>query len=182
MKIAILGYSGCGKSTLAKHLSARYGIPLLYLDTVQFEPGWRVRERAKAVSMVAEFMNNPDWVIDGNYTTFLQDERLELADYIVYMEFSRWSCLHRVYSRYRACKNLSRESMADGCIEKIDLPFVWWVLYKGRTPKKRDYYENILRKYSAKSVVLKNQRQLDEFMASPFDTVPQSGARARGQE
>ena len=40
MKIAILGTSGSGKSTLAKRLGERYGLPVLYMDTVHFLPGW----------------------------------------------------------------------------------------------------------------------------------------------
>ena len=40
MRIAILGNSGSGKSTLAKRLADRFGVPLLYLDTVNFESGW----------------------------------------------------------------------------------------------------------------------------------------------
>lgn len=60
MKIAILGYSGSGKSTLAKYLHAHYDIPLLYLDTVQFEANWKERDREEALSMVAEFMGNQD--------------------------------------------------------------------------------------------------------------------------
>ena len=76
MKIAILGYSGSGKSTLAKYLGHRYGIPVLYLDRVQFLPGWQVRDRGEAVSIVEEFMKQPSWVIDGNYSNFLQEKRL----------------------------------------------------------------------------------------------------------
>ncbi|MDD6799347.1 MAG: (d)CMP kinase [Firmicutes bacterium] len=40
MKIAVTGYSGSGKSTLAKRLSEEFGTPLLYLDSVNFKPGW----------------------------------------------------------------------------------------------------------------------------------------------
>lgn len=165
MKIAILGYSGCGKSTLAAYLSAYYHIPLLYLDTVQFEADWKVRDKEEAVSIVTKFMENDNWVIDGNYASFLQSRRLKEADYIIYMAFSRWSCLLRALNRYHRYKNTERESMADGCIEKIDLAFIWWILYKGRTAKKKQYYNNILRTYSEKSIILKNQKQLDAFMA-----------------
>lgn len=165
MKIAIMGYSGSGKSTLAKYLSTYYDIPVLYLDTIQYEANWKMRDRAQAVSMVAEFMEHDSWVIDGNYSSFLQDRRLEEADCIIYMDFSRWSCLLRAYSRFRRFQHMSRESMADGCTEKIDLQFVWWILYKGRTAKKKRYYNNIVSKYREKTIVLKNQRQLDRFMA-----------------
>lgn len=169
MKIAVLGYSWSGKSTLAKHLASHYKIPLLYLDTVQFEANWEVRDRGDAIAMVTEFMRNDDWVIDGNYIAFLQNERLKQADYIIYMEFSRWRCLWRAVHRYHMHKNMSRESMTIGCIEKIDLKFIWWILYEGRTAAKKRYYHDILSKYSDKSIVLKNQKQLDKFMVSLFD-------------
>lgn len=164
MKIAILGYSGSSKSTLAKYLSTYYKIPILYLDTVQFLADWEERNRDEAISMVAEFMKNDSWVIDGNYTSFMQDERLKLADHIIYMEFSRLNCLFRAYQRYRKYKNTSRESMAKGCNEKLDIQFIWWILYEGRRKEKRQYYENLLSKYPVKTIVLKNQKQLDRFM------------------
>ena len=71
MKIAIIGYSGSGKSTLAKKLSEKYNCPLLYLDTVNFESGWKERNREEAKKIVAEFMKNDSWVIDGNYYCLL---------------------------------------------------------------------------------------------------------------
>lgn len=168
MKIAILGYSGCGKSTLAKHLATHYHIPLLYLDTVQFEANWKERDREEALSIVTEFMKHEEWVIDGNYKSFLQDRRLSEADHIIYMAFSRWSCLIRAYRRNHMYRNTSRESIANGCNEKMDLPFIWWILHKGRSAEKKRHYDDIIRKYHAKTTVLKNQRELDEFMANPF--------------
>lgn len=168
MKIAILGYSGCGKSTLAKHLATHYHIPLLYLDTVQFEANWKERDREEALSIVTEFMKHEEWVIDGNYKSFLQDRRLSEADHIIYMAFSRWNCLIRAFRRNHMYRNTSRESMANGCNEKMDLPFIWWILHKGRSAEKKRHYDDIIRKYHAKTTVLKNQRELDEFMATPF--------------
>ena len=167
MKIAILGYSGSGKSTLAKHLSSRYRLPLLYLDTVQFEENWKLRDRAQAMTMVSAFMQNESWVIDGNYASFFQKERLEQADCIVYMAFPRFACLYRAFKRYRPHRNRTRESMAEGCVEKIDLPFIWWILFQGRSREKRRYYRQILAKYPSKTIFIKNQRQLDAFMAAP---------------
>ena len=56
MKIAILGYSGSGKSTLAKKLGESLGVPVLYLDAIQFEAGWKERDRTEALAAVADFM------------------------------------------------------------------------------------------------------------------------------
>ncbi len=168
MKIAILGYSGSGKSTLAKKLGAQFGIPVLYLDTVQFEANWIERDRGEALALISAFMRRESWIIDGNYESLMQNERLMLADYILFLNFSRANCLWRAYKRYRKYRNTCRESIAPGCQEKMDAAFIWWILYKGRTPRKIRHYGNIVQAYPKKAIVLRNQRQLDAFLHRPF--------------
>ena len=165
MKIAILGYSGSGKSTLARQLADLYRIPVLFLDTVQFTPGWQERSREEARSIVQAFMQNESWVIDGNYTGFLQEDRLAQADRIVFMDFPRRVCLYRAFKRYFQNRNRTRESMADGCIEKIDGAFVWWILQAGRTRERRDHYRQITVNYKEKTVVLKNKKQVNDYLS-----------------
>lgn len=55
MKIAIIGYSDSGKSTLAGELSRRLTLPVLYLDTVQFLPGWKVRPQDEGKQILARY-------------------------------------------------------------------------------------------------------------------------------
>ena len=164
MKITIMGYSGSGKSTLAGKLAALYHTPVLYLDAVQFLPGWAERDRDEACDIVQDFMRDESWVIDGNYTDFCQPERLEQADTILLLNFPRLVCLLRVFKRYFQHRNTTRESMAEGCIEKIDLEFIWWILHQGRTRKIRRHNREIIARYPHKTVVLKNQRQLDAYV------------------
>ena len=118
MKIAIIGYSGSGKSTLARTLGACYGAPVLHLDKVQFVPGWQLRDREEAQGLVAAFMRQDSWVIDGNYAAFFQEERLAAADRIVFMDFPRLACFFRALKRYCKHRNGTRADMAEGCIEK----------------------------------------------------------------
>lgn len=165
MKIAILGYSGSGKSTLARQLADLYRIPVLFLDTVQFTPGWQERDREEARSIVREFMRNESWVIDGNYTGFFQEDRLEQADRIIFMDFPRRVCLYRALKRYFQNRNRTRESMADGCVEKIDGAFVRWILQEGRTREKRDHYRRVTAHYKEKTVVLKNKKQVNACLS-----------------
>lgn len=168
MKIAILGYSGCGKSTLAGYLGKRFGIPVLHLDRVHFQADWAERNREEALGIVQAFMRQDNWVIDGNYTQLMQNERLEQADAIVYFCFPRHVCLYRVLKRYRTFRHQSRDSMADGCIEKLDWDFIWWILVKGRNRRKRAFYGQMLKTYERKAVVFKNQKDLDAFWKAPF--------------
>ena len=165
MKIAILGYSGSGKSTLARELGARYGVPVLHLDTVQFLPDWQVRGHDEKLALVRDFMDSHDsWVIDGNYTKLLQERRLEEADAIVLLLFNRFSALARVIRRYDRFRGKSRPDMTEGCREKLDAEFVRWVLWKGRSRQTREHFRSIRAQHPDKCVVLKTQRQIDRYM------------------
>ena len=167
MKIAVTGYSGSGKSTLAKRLSEEFGTPLLYLDSVNFKPGWEPRDRTEALDMVNEFMKNDSWVIDGNYNGFLQERRLEEADRIIFMNFNRFSCFFRAFSRFRQYRGKVRESAAKGCYEKFDAEFARWILFESRTPERRRAYREMCQKYRDKTVIIKNQRELSAFTENP---------------
>ena len=66
-------------------------------------------------------------------------------------------------------KNTTRPDMAEGCNEKMDLEFAMWILRDGRTKRTRERYKNIQEKYGAKTVVIKNQKELDTFIAKSLD-------------
>lgn len=166
MKIAVIGYSGAGKSTLAKKLSAHYGCPLLYLDTVQFEAGWKERDRAEAKAIVADFLKQPAWIIDGNYRSFHHQKRMEEADRIIFMRFSRLRCLFQAYRRYLQHKNATRESMAEGCREKFDWEFARWILWQGRSKEIRRRYAEICRRYADKVTVCRNRKEVNQLLDS----------------
>ncbi len=100
MKTAICGYSGSGKSTLARRIGEIEQVPVLYLDTVQFVANWQERNRVEARSIVRAFMKQENWVIDGNYTNFFYQERMEAADRILILAFNRFTCLYRAFKRY----------------------------------------------------------------------------------
>lgn len=165
MKIAILGFSGSGKSTLAKKLGTNFSLSILHLDTIQFLPEWEVRPIEESKVLVRRFMDeHSNWIIDGNYSGFLQEERLDEADLIIYMNFSRRVCLPRVVQRYMKNKNQTRADMAIGCLEKMDLPFVWWILHEGRTREHYKHYRALAKEYSQKWVELKTPEDVDNFL------------------
>ena len=164
MKIAVLGYSGAGKSTLARALGERYGVPVLHFDTVQFTPNWQVRDRDEAHRMVHAFMENPEWVMDGTYSKFEYERRLNEADIIVFLNLPRLVCFWRAWKRYFCFRGRSRPDMADGCCEKMDREFVWWLLWEGRTRQRREKFQRVLEQYPEKTVVLKNQKDIDRYL------------------
>lgn len=54
--------------------------------------------------------------------------------------------------------------MAAGCEEKLDGEFVRWVLWGGRSKTARQRYQKVQAQYPDKTVVLRDQRQLDAFV------------------
>ena len=164
MKIMIAGYSGSGKSTLARELSMRYDIPVLHLDTVQFEENWKVRSDEEKTERIKDFLDSHDeWVIDGNYSRFFYQRRAEEADQIILLLFGRLSCLYRAFSRYLKYRGKSRPDMAEGCQEKFDFEFFTWILYGGRKKNSRERYRKLQERYPDKTVVIRNQKELDSY-------------------
>ena len=169
MKLALIGYSGCGKSTLAKFLGEKYGIPVLHLDMIHWLPGWEEQEPEKEQAAVKEFMDRTSrWVIDGNYSSLEYERRMEEADRILFLNFNRFTCLFRAVRRFLENRGRTRESMTKGCEEKIDWEFIRWILHDGRTKKQKDRYARIVKKYPEKTIIIKNQRELDAFYVKQF--------------
>lgn len=165
MKVAIIGYSGSGKSTLAAKMGDIYNCPVLYLDRVHFKDNWIERDDETAKAILKDFMDkNDSWVIDGNYTKLLRDRRLKEADMIVFMSFSRLTCLRQAIKRYRTYQGKTRESMADNCPEKMDMEFIKWILLDGRTKEKKEEYDETIRKYKQKIVILRNRKETASFL------------------
>lgn len=162
MKIALIGYSASGKSTLAQKLGKLYSVPVLHLDAVHHLPGWQAKERAVEQKEVEVFLNtNAGWVIDGNYTKLSYERRLEEADKIYIVALNRFVCLYRAFCRYLRFKNESRPDMAEGCDEKLDFTFIWWILWKGRSGKRRQNLKDAMAQYPDKCRLLRTQRDID---------------------
>lgn len=162
MKIAIIGHSGSGKSTLARKLAERYDLPVLHFDRVQFLPGWEIRPAEEKAAITERFLDTHDaWVIEGNYSKLSFQRRMEEADVIIMLLFGRLNSLYRVTRRYFQYRNTTRPDMGEGCNEKLDWEFVKWVLWEGRSKEKRARLQSVLARYPEKTLVIKNQRQLD---------------------
>lgn len=166
MKIAIIGYSGSGKSTLAKRLAQLLGIEPFYLDRVNFCANWTERDKDEGREMVRREMEQPSWVIDGNYRYLLREERLRDADQIIWMNYPRVLCLMRALKRHRDHRGIARESAGDGCIERMKWEFAWWILHKGRSSAYVRGYQDIVARYPEKCVILRNDRELEQFVVA----------------
>ena len=164
MRIAILGNSGSGKSTLAKRLSEHHGIPLLHLDAVNFDSGWRERPPDEKLPIVSRFMENDDWVIEGNYEGLLFQERLEAADEIIVLDLGRVTCVTGVLRRWLRYRGTVRDSMAEGCVETLDLGFLRWVAFGQFSGGRAERMRSVADTYLDKTHIFRTRREIERYL------------------
>ena len=86
------------------------------------------------------------------------------ADQIIFLNFSRWNCLLRAFKRYLTYRGKVRESMAAGCQEQFNWEFIRWILRDGRTNNAKERYQKFCQEYSHKVTIIRNQKELDQFL------------------
>ncbi|WP_044789333.1 P-loop NTPase family protein, partial [Streptococcus pneumoniae] len=68
------------------------------------------------------------------------------------------------FKRYLKYRGKVRESMAADCPERFDWEFIRWILWDGRSKTQKENYQKLCQEYSHKVTILRNQRELDQFL------------------
>jgi adenylate kinase family enzyme len=100
-RIAIIGSSGSGKTTLAKRLGAVIGAPVIELDAINWQAGWRPlyqEDTAEFARRVGAAIAGETWVTDGNYRKALTPILARATD-LVCLDFDRHVVVSRVLRR-----------------------------------------------------------------------------------
>jgi adenylate kinase family enzyme len=77
--------------------------------------------------VVERLADGPTWIMVGNYSTSF-DLRMPVADTIVWLDFTRWTCMYGVLMRIVCNYGRTREGMPERCLERVDpefLKFAW---------------------------------------------------------
>lgn len=119
-RIMIIGCSGTGKSTLARRLGDRLGLPVVHLDALFWEPGWKQARTEVFQARVAEAIRGERWVTDGLYNSKTFPLRLPRADTIIWLHQPRWLRLRRVIGRTLSGYGREREDLGPECPERFD--------------------------------------------------------------
>lgn len=125
-RVTIIGCGGAGKSTLARQLGQLTQLPVAYLDAVLWQPGWVMIDRATELVLQKQLIDQPEWIIDGNYGSMM-DQRFAAADTLIFLDFPRWLCLWRIIKRMARYSGRVRPDMAPGCPERWNWEFIHWI-------------------------------------------------------
>jgi adenylate kinase family enzyme len=162
-RILVIGPCGAGKSTLARQLGERLGLPVFHMDQLNWQPGWIGRGKAELRKQLDGVVIQPRWIIDGNYGGTLPP-RLERADTVIYLDFPIRLCLARLLRRIWTWRGRSRPDMPDGCPERFDLAFFFYVLQWNAGPRLRT--EAALIGHEHKLIRMASPNALDRWMDS----------------
>ena len=159
-RVLIIGPCGSGKSTLSRELAPLMRLPLVHMDQLGWQAGWVETEKAEVRARLAEAVAGERWLIEGNYGSTL-GPRLERADTVIYLDFPIRLCLWRLIRRIVTLRGQSRPDMPEGCPERFDAAFFWYVLNWNSGPRLRT--EAHIAPYADKVVRLRNPQMLADW-------------------
>ena len=162
-RVLVVGCSAAGKSTVARELGKILDISVVHLDKLLWKPGCRLSDAHEEPEAVREVLDQPRWIMDGNYTVSLP-MRLAAADTVVVVDFDRWRCLYRAMKRLLQFRGRTRPDMGAQCPEQLNLSFLQWIW--NYPHDERPVLLKQLREHGghAKLVFLHNPREVDRFL------------------
>lgn len=161
-RVMIIGPCGAGKSTAGFALAERTGLPLFHMDKLGWNPGWIETETPVLREQVAAIAAQDRWIIEGNYGGTME-LRLPRADTVVYLDYRVRLCLYRILRRIVQYRGKSRPDMAEGCPERLDFAFLWYVARWNSGPRPRT--EAKLAGYEDKILRFTSPSRFDEWLA-----------------
>jgi len=159
-RVMIIGPCGSGKSTLAREIAPRLGLPLVHMDQLGWQAGWVETPDEELRDRLAAAVAGNAWLIEGNYGSVMAP-RLARADTVIYLDFPISLCLWRLARRVFASRGKVRPDMAEGCPERFDAAFFWYVAKWNLGPRPRT--EAKLRDHHGRLIRLTGPRMLAQW-------------------
>lgn len=124
--MAVIGRGGAGKSALASELSSRTGIPVVHLDPIFWDAGWRPVPYDEPRSRLERELEGDEWIVDGNFLD-AGDSRFRRVDTVAWLDPPRLLCVWRVLRRRVRDRGRARPDLPAGAHESFDWEFLRWI-------------------------------------------------------
>jgi len=173
-RIAIIGNAGGGKSVLARKLRDMLGIPVFTFDDLQWRPGWTRSPEEEIHAEHSRWMAEPRWIIDGWGNWEILDQRFDLADTIIFIDFHiavhYWWAIKR---QLKAALNLSQGWPPEGCPAlpvTMRLFKLMWKIHREIHPQLTEFVHRHSK--NTKIIHMKSPRSMKLFMTQVTNRHP----------
>lgn len=162
-RVLVIGPCGAGKSTLAGELGRRLQLPVFHMDKLNWRPGWVESSKDEIRERLGNIVATDRWLIDGTYGGTL-GERLVRADTVIYLDYPIRLCVARLLRRIWTYRGTTRPDMTEGCPERFDLGFLFYLMRWNSGPRLRT--EARLKGNEDKVIRLRSPDELENWMDS----------------
>ena len=162
-RVLVIGPCGAGKSTLSATLATKLGLPIYHMDQLNWKPGWVESSKDELRDKLAVIVATEHWLIDGTYGGTLA-ARLPRADTVIYLDYPIRLCVARLFKRIWTYRGRSRPDMTEGCPERLDIGFLFYLIRWNSGPRVRT--EARLKGHEAKVIRLRSPAELQRWLDS----------------
>jgi adenylate kinase family enzyme len=160
-RIAIIGNAGGGKSTLARKIGKALDLPVTHVDSIQYRSEWQRTPTAECDRILDAAAQADRWVIDGFGSDALIEQRINIADTVVFVDFPLWRHYWWAGKRQWAARHGQRSELPENCPEfsfahTRRLFAIMWLVHRDYTP----WFRKLLRHRSETgNIVIRRPRQ-----------------------
>lgn len=162
-RIMIIGQPGAGKSTLARAIGDILQLPVVHIDRIHWQPGWKERPSEEKSALCQEVHQQQEWIFEGGHSK-TWPERLHRADTLIWLNFPLSVRAWRVVMRTIKHRGRSRPDLPDNCPEHFNWEFTHWIWSTRNTGrnKMQAFYEAA--PDSKEKYQLRSQQEVDQFL------------------
>ena len=167
-RIAIIGNAGGGKTTLARTLARTLGLPVTHVDSIEYQSEWNETPVAESDARLAEIAQGQYWIIEGFGSNSAIENRLELADTAIHVDFPFWRHLWWVTKRQSKAYEGQRIELPENCPEfslifTRELVKFMWKVHREKTPLFRKLM-SMKQGQSGNALVIRNPGELNSLL------------------
>jgi len=131
-KIVVVGVSASGKSSFARELETKTNLPVIFMDSIMWKPGWNYIGDEETAKRLNEESAKSEWIIEGYIIKDAREFIFDRADTIIYLDYAPIVSSWRYIKRWWKHRKNPRPEL-EGSPEKFSFKFLKLVWTKGET-------------------------------------------------
>lgn len=160
-RVVVVGVSASGKSTFARGLGRKTNLPIIFMDEIMWNPGWKyIGDEATATRLEQESQKSA-WIIEGYITKEARSFLFERADTIIYLDYSPLIASWQYIKRWWKHRTHPRPELP-GCPEKFSFKFLRLVWTKGEALSLNKFLEQV--RDQSKIITLHSPKEATNFL------------------